>query len=260
MKRALLILAALWLAAAPAWAAAPVGDLLAGVAPGPDGAIDVLTVFAHQDDEAYAGGTLLKMKQQTSPPVRLHLACLTLGDLSGAKDVLHISGDYLGRIRKGELLSAAAVLEADEVIQWDYHDQGLKGADREELVAKLRDLIDRTHAEVVITHDPSGLTRHPDHVACAAAVLAAFPASNARRLYYSTYPAFIFYPVATLTIFKERAPRAQPTIKVDVRHYLKLKGLALDEHASQMKYSFSKLDVIQDRISPYEWFALGAEK
>jgi N-acetylglucosamine malate deacetylase 2 len=260
MKRALLLAAALIIAAAPAFASTPTGDLLTGVKPGPDGVIDVLTIFAHQDDEAYAGGTLLKLKLEGNPPVRLHLACLTLGDLSGAKDTLHISGDYLAKIRTGELQSAAAVFQADEVIQWDYHDQGLKGANREELVGKLRDLIAKTGAEVVITHDPSGLTRHPDHVVCAAAVTAAFPQSPAQRLYYSTYPAFIFYPVATLTIFHERAPRAQPTVKVDVRKYLKLKGLALDEHASQMKHSFSKLDVIQDRVSPYEWFALGAEK
>ncbi|HUT55910.1 MAG TPA: PIG-L deacetylase family protein [bacterium] len=246
-----------FLAAAAAGAAEPAGVLLEGVAPGPDGMIDVLTVFPHQDDESYAGGTLLALMDD--PRVRVHIACLTLGDKSDARWFLGVDEDELGRIRSGELLSAAAVYQAVEVIQLDYHDQGLKGADQEELVKKIVAIIDRTGAEVVITHDPSGLTRHPDHVACSAAVTQAFPLSGARRLYYATQPWWLYAQTSTFTPFHEKAPHVKPTITVNIRPQLTLKRLAIYEHVSQRFFSLVGVLLEQDAFIPREWFALAAE-
>jgi LmbE family N-acetylglucosaminyl deacetylase len=248
----------LLLAAAAARAAAPTGDLLEGVAPGPDGMIDVLTVFPHQDDESSAGGTLLGIKDD--PRVRIHLACLTLGDRSDARFFLGIKGEYLGRIRSGELVSAAAVYEAKEVIQLDYHDQGLKAADREDLINKIAGIIARTGAEVVITFDPSGLTRHPDHVTCSAAATQAFSRSGAHRLYYVTQPWWLFLQTSTITPFHEKAPHVPPTFKVKIRKQLTLKRLAFYEHASQKHFSLVGVIMEKDLLIPYEWFALAVEK
>jgi len=54
-KRTLIFMGLCMTLSASAWAV-PKGDLLEGVRPGPDGMIDVLTVFAHQDDESIYGG------------------------------------------------------------------------------------------------------------------------------------------------------------------------------------------------------------
>jgi len=248
----------IFLTAFVAKAETPTGSLLDGLAPGPDGKIDVLTIFPHQDDEFYAGGTLLKMKQD--PRVRIHIACLTLGDKSDARFWLHVDPDTLGRVRSGELVSAAAVYNAMEVIQLDYHDQGLKGADQAELDRKILDIINRTGAEVVITHDPSGLTRHPDHVFGSAAVTRAFPQSNAKRLYYATQPEWIYLPTSTITPFHEKGKHLKPTIKIDISDYLLLKRLAVYEHVSQARFSLVGLTVEQSLLVPYEWFSLGMEK
>jgi len=259
MNRKVMIAAMLAsLAGSAALAAGPAGVLVEGVAPGPDGKIDVLTVFPHQDDELNAGGTLLALRED--PRVRIHIACLTLGDKSDARWFLGVDGDYLGVIRSGELLSAAAVYRAAEVIQLDYHDQGLKGADREELVKKIVAIIDRSGAEVVITHDPSGLTRHPDHVACSAAVTSAFPLSGAQRLYYATQPWWLFMQTSTITPFHEKAPHLKPTITVDISKQLPLKRLAIYEHVSQRFFSLVGVLLEEDAMIPREWFALAAEK
>ena len=90
-------------------AAVPYCDLLARVAPGPDGKIDVLSVTAYPDDESiYAGGALVKLKKD--PRVRLHVVCMTNGDASDARFFMAVSREEMARIRAKELLAATAAL------------------------------------------------------------------------------------------------------------------------------------------------------
>jgi len=244
---------------ARAASAVPTGDLLDGLEPGPDGMIDVLTVFAHQDDESvYGGGTLLKMKQD--PSVRLHILCLTLGDMSEAKDQLGIESAHLGRIRSKELETSAAVYGAEEVIQFQYHDQGLADADADRVIAQIVEVINRVGAEMIITHDPGGVTAHTDHMACSRLTTEAFELSNARRLWYVTFPRFIYHiPFGVLGPTSGVTP-VYPEIKVNVRKYKKLKRMALYAHASQKHFSDVGLAMdITSRFN-YEYFALGGDK
>ena len=156
-------------------AAIPTGSLLDGVHPGPDGKINVITMFPHQDDETiFVGGTILKMKTE-DPRVRVHIMCFTLGELSGAMKTLKITPEFQGKIRTKELEAAATVLKADEVIQLDYHDQGLAKADYNQLVQKALDGIEKTHAEVVITYGPDGMSGHIDHRTLSRAVTRRVP-------------------------------------------------------------------------------------
>jgi len=230
-------------------------DILEGVKPGPDGKIDVLTIFPHQDDESiFVGGTLLKLK--ADPRVRTHILCLTLGDKSGAKDRLHISEPKMGEIRVAELQSAAADLGADELIQLKYHDQGLAGLDQAALVQELAGLIDRTGAEVVITYGPDGMSGHIDHRTLSRAVTSAFPSSSAQRLYYVSAPAWVSFLYRPLNHDRP----VPPTARVDIRAEKRLKKLALFAHASQFQFSSVGLSMEMLNALNYEWFALAAEK
>jgi N-acetylglucosamine malate deacetylase 2 len=231
----------------------PVGDLLQGVRPGPDGMIDVITIYPHEDDETiFTGGTILKMKED--PRVRVHIMCLTLGELSGAKKTLNITPEFQGKIRAQELKAAAAVLKADEVIQLDYHDQGLAGADQELLRQKVLAAIDETHAEVVITYGPDGMSGHIDHRTLCKAVTDVFPQSHAQRLYYAAMPSSLGH------IYKvvNRIGYTQADIAVDISPYKKLKKLALDEHATQVFFSGSTSTHVESMYD-HEWFKLAAE-
>jgi LmbE family N-acetylglucosaminyl deacetylase len=258
MKR-WLAMALLLLVCAPARARIPAGDLLAGVKPGADGMIDVLTVFAHPDDESfYLAGTLLKMK--SDPRVRLHIFCLTNGDKDRAGRSLGISEAELARIRVAELASAGAVLGAVSVIDQGYPDQGLAGADQDRLQREILDRIQGAGAEVVITHDPLGITAHPDHVTCSRATLAAFNRSAAQRLYYVTMARTRYRLNRMVSTFQAPAQPAYATFKVYIRPEKKMKKLALSAHASQRNFSmFNALAMKEDLLYDYEYFTLGAE-
>jgi LmbE family N-acetylglucosaminyl deacetylase len=259
MKKIWILVLALSMLGTQAFARVEKGDLLEGVKPGPDGMIDVLTVFAHQDDESIpGGGALLKMKKD--PRVRIHIMCLTLGDMSEAKDWLKITPAHLGRIRSEELETAAAVYQAEQVIQLQYHDQGLTSADQEQLVAEVRQVIEQVGAEIVITHEPSGTTGHPDHITTSRTATQAFPASCAQRLYYVTVPRYIyvirsaFSPV--LNPGGEIPDPVWPTLRVNIREEKKLKHLAMYSHASQKHFSLVGIGMDMMGVIPAEWFAL----
>ena len=254
MKKTLTIFLLLFFAAGAAAGYKQV-SLLDGIAPGPDGRIDVVTVFPHQDDESFwSGGTLQLLKQD--PRVRLTLICLTLGDKSRAKDRLGISGERLGQIRVKELQLAAQVYQADGLIQLDYHDQGLEAAGDANVTARIVELLKGIGPEVIITYGPDGVTNHIDHRACCRDATAAFKDSGAQRLYYVTAPPW----VTRLT--SRHVPRpVMPTIKVDIRSMKKLKNLALHSHASQADFDYSMggaMDFV--KLLNYEWFAVAAER
>jgi N-acetylglucosamine malate deacetylase 2 len=254
-----LIVAAFLFFSHPALAAVPFGDLLAGVVAGPDGMIDVVSFTAHPDDEAiYAGGTLIKMK--TDPRVRLHVVCLTNGDASDARLFMAKSAEEMARIRAGEYQAAGRALGADDIIQLPYHDQGLKPADPVRLVDEIVAIMERTGAEVVITHDPGGITGHPDHVTCSRAVTAAFARSQAQRLYYATMSKPRYLAAWTLSPIREPSRPAWPTLAVDIHAERDQKRKAIMAHESQMKHSLVGLDLPLFYWNNTEWFASGGSK
>lgn len=261
MKKPLVILLALVMSALPASGRIIEADLLAGVRPGPDGKIDVLTVFAHPDDETfYLGGTLLKLKDD--PRVRLHIFCLTTGGKDEAARNLGVSEAELGRIRVGELRAAANVLRADSVADAGYPDQGLAGADFNVLRKQVLEMMQAVGAEVVFTHDTLGITAHPDHMTCHRAVVSVFPDSPAQRLYYVSMARGRYLANRAVSIFDDGGARPDfATRKVDVRKYKKLKHLALCSHASQANFSvWNGLAVYEDLLYNHEFFVLGASQ
>ncbi|HUT53118.1 MAG TPA: PIG-L deacetylase family protein [bacterium] len=259
MRRKAWVVAAVLLAAFSAQAHVPDGDLLAGVTPGPDGKIDVLTVFSHQDDESiYGGGALFKMKRD--PRVRLYILCMTFDQTSGAKDALKITPDHIGNIRAQELKTAAAVYEAEEVIQFMYASRTLNRQDPEELIGRIKEVIDRVGAEIVLTHDPAGITGHWDHVTCSRVATAAFWRSGAERLYYPTLPMYLYRPLRAFQEYDTVGEPAAPTLRVDIRAEKKLKRMACAAHASQMV--FTEVGTLTDffLVLDHEYFALGGQK
>ena len=261
MRKILLIFGVVvfFLSGFAARAKVPEGNLLTDIKPDKNGRIDVIVVFAHQDDESiYEGGTLLKLKKD--PRVHLFLLCLTFDQTSEAKDNLKITPDHIARIRVQELLTAAAVYEADEVIQFKYASRTLKDVEPEKLIKEIKAVMDRVDAEIVITHDPAGLTGHKDHITCSKATTLAFSRANAQALYYFTLPKMWYRMILAANTTDPTPPPVFPDFKVNVRAEKKLKRMAIFAHASQMVFSevvhlaefFLALD--------YEYFAVGGKK
>lgn len=139
----------------------------------PNGRV-LLAVLAHPDDESFGmGGTLALYAAQG---VQVHLICATGGEV-GMMDPEYMEGfDSVRARREHELRCAASHLGLAGVYFLGYRDSGMPGspenqhpealvnAPEEEAVAAVVYYIRKLCPQVVLTFDPIGGYRHPDHI------------------------------------------------------------------------------------------------
>jgi N-acetyl-1-D-myo-inositol-2-amino-2-deoxy-alpha-D-glucopyranoside deacetylase len=148
----------------------------------------LLAVLAHPDDESFGmGGTLALYAQRG---VEVHLICATRGE-AGMMDPEHLKGyASVAEKRVSELRCAARILGLRTVHFLGYRDSGMPGsadnqhpqalvaAPLEEVAAQITHLIRQVKPQVVLTFDPIGGYRHPDHIAIHKATVMAFEAAG----------------------------------------------------------------------------------
>lgn len=168
----------------------------------------ILSVLAHPDDESFGmGGTLALYAEEG---VRVYLICATRGEAGEVGPDYLQNYDSIGDLREAELRCAASHLGLAGVYFLDYRDSGMTGsADNQhpqaliqaplaEVAAKIVSIIREVKPQVVLTFDPIGGYRHPDHIAIHQATRQAFqlagdpefpgdlPAYQPVKLYYHT--------------------------------------------------------------------------
>lgn len=175
----------------------------------------ILAVLAHPDDESFGmGGTLALYASQGA---RVYLVCATRGEV-GTVDQEYMKGfESIAELRESELRCAAQHLGLTEVFFLNYRDSGMPGSEdnhhpdaqvnrpAEEVAARVVHYIRRLKPDVVLTFDPIGGYRHPDHIQTHQATVMAFekaadasfhPEAGApfqpRALYYHTIPRGMF--------------------------------------------------------------------
>ncbi len=174
----------------------------------------LLAVLAHPDDETFGtGGTLALYARQG---VEVHLVCATRGEV-GDVDPQYMAGfSSVADVRVSELRCAAGILGLAGVHFLDYRDSGMPGSSNnhhpnslasaplDEVAAKVAHYYNLLQPQVVITFDPIGGYRHPDHIAIQKATTLAFDAAHnghqrypdpqslpsfaPQKLYYQTIP------------------------------------------------------------------------
>ena len=172
----------------------------------------LLAVLAHPDDETFGtGGTLALYAERC---VEVHLVCATRGE-AGDMDADCLDGfDSVAERRVSELRCAAGILGLSGVHFLNYRDSGMPGtednqhpqalinAPLEEVAGHVVHYIRVLKPQVVITFDPIGGYKHPDHIAIHKATVQAFqlagdpnypgpsglPAYQPQKLYYSIFP------------------------------------------------------------------------
>jgi len=168
----------------------------------------ILSVLAHPDDESFGmGGTLALYAEQG---VEVHLVCATRGE-AGEVGPDYLQGfDSIADLREAELRWAAAHLGLAGLHFLGYRDSGMPGSEDnvhpnalvqapvDEVAAKITHHIREIRPQVVLTFDPIGGYRHPDHIAIHKAAVAAFdlaadeghqnglPPFKPQKLYYHT--------------------------------------------------------------------------
>ena len=160
----------------------------------------LLVVLAHPDDESFGpGGTLARYALHGA---NVHYLCGTRGEV-GMADPEHLAG-YASpaEMRWAELACAAEQLGLTSVIHLGYRDSGMPGspdnshpnalvaAPAAEAAARIAHHIRALKPQVVITHDPIGGYRHPDHIAIHKATVAAFHAAGDPSTFPDSLPGY----------------------------------------------------------------------
>ena len=171
----------------------------------------LLAVLAHPDDESFGmGGTLALY---ASRGVDVHLVCATRGEVGEVPPELLAGFDSIAELRESELHCAAGILGLKGVHFLGYRDSGMPGSPDnihpralaaqplDEVAANVVCYIRELKPQVVLTFDPIGGYRHPDHIAIQRAAVRAFeqaanpafapeslPVHQPGRLYFHVMP------------------------------------------------------------------------
>jgi LmbE family N-acetylglucosaminyl deacetylase len=156
------------------------------------GAVRILGVFAHPDDEAFcAAGTLAKYVEAGAEAM---VVSATRGQAGQIRDAHAATRRSLGAVREQELRDACKVLGVQHALCLDYGDGTLADVDRVELQDAVLEQFRGFEPDVVITFGDDGAYGHPDHVAISQATTDAFARARTElarapgRLYHSHFP------------------------------------------------------------------------
>jgi len=233
----------------------------------------IAAFLAHPDDETFGlGGTLALYARKGYDTYSI---CATRGE-AGTVDEEHLRGfKDTAEMRTDELMRAAKILGLKGVYFLGYRDSGMPGTEEnkhpdaqinhsvDEVAARVVKYIRELKPDIVITHDPIGGYKHPDHIHLHKATKLAFekaddasfhPEAGApfkpRALYYQVFPrGFLKWAVRLMPLLgqdptkfgrnkdvniKELAKVDFPVhVRLDIASVADIKFEAGAQHASQ---------------------------
>jgi len=191
----------------------------------------LLAVFAHPDDESLnIGGLLAKAKKEG---IETYLVCLTKGE-KGVVDP-GVSGERLGKQRTKELNQAGEILGLTKIFTGGLPDGDLYNQ-QERIKQILEEIMVQIQPGVVITHDPSGGTGHPDHITASLAVKSVLSSSLTVKIN-------LYFVVLEEKLRKMAKKSGQPKVNwrlmpepthcLDIASFAEVKAKACLAHQSQ---------------------------
>ena len=199
----------------------------------------LLGVFAHPDDETFGPGGTLALYARRG--VATHVVCATRGEAGEAHSDLR-GYESKAAMREAELHCASRILGLTSVSYLGYRDSGMPNSPDNrhpqatinapilEVARKIARHIRDGRPQVVITFDPIGGYRHPDHIAVHRATVEAFHIAGDRnvefdglapyapqKLYYHTFPRrWLRFGVTLLRLFGQDPRRFGKNKDVDL--------------------------------------------
>ena len=232
----------------------------------------ILAVLAHPDDETFGlGGTLAFYAKKGYD---VYYVCATRGEVGAADEEFMQGYETIAEMRTAELTRAAKILGLKEVFFLGYRDSGMPGSEHnkhpdaqvahsvDEVAGKVVKYIRDLKPDIVLTFDPIGGYKHPDHIHIQKATTLAFEKADDASfypevgstykpfaLYYQVFPRwFLKWAVHIMPIFG-RDPRKFGRngdidltdliadfpihVSVDIRSVAEIKSHASAQHASQ---------------------------
>ena len=197
----------------------------------------LLGIFSHPDDEMSVGPLLAKYAKAGHV---VYLVAITSGQKGVTAHANLPAGDQLGAAREEELRCAAKNLGIKPPILLQFQDQGISTLPvMEQVAGRLREVIQQTKPQVLITWGPDGVTGHPDHRATSVLVSQVFQ----QRALLQHQPQKLYYVVSP----ESKAPKAPPfgrlpfhtvsdifiTTEVNGREWLDAAYAAVECHKTQ---------------------------
>ncbi|WP_204912545.1 PIG-L family deacetylase [Microlunatus spumicola] len=153
-----------------------------------DRPLRVLGLFAHPDDEVFCvGGTIARA---AAAGAETAVVSLTRGEAGQIRDSATATRRTLGVTRVAELEAATAALGVGHVECYDLGDGNLARMPYDDVVALVREVLDRLRPDVVVTFGDDGGFGHPDHMTSSHAVLSARAGmADPPRVLHARFPA-----------------------------------------------------------------------
>ena len=222
----------------------------------------LLFIYAHPDDESFGVAGIARMYADRGDDIALVTA--TRGDAGRAGEPPLCSREELPARREAELREAARILGIGQVTVLDYLDKHLAEAPVEQIRRDLVTAIRHHRPRVVVTFDPDGGNRHPDHVAISRFTSDAVAASRDARWYPDAGGAHHVERLLWISpVMPWEAPKSpdlsqEPGVDflIDISRYRDVKAAALRAHRTQNvpidRHFFNLPDV--DKILSVETF------
>ncbi len=232
----------------------------------------ILSVLAHPDDESFGMGGTLALYAKNGYDT--YYICATRGEAGSADEEFMQGFKDTAEMRTDELMRAAKILGLKDVFFLGYRDSGMPGMEAnqhpdaqinhsvDEVAGRVVKYIRELKPDVVLTFDPIGGYKHPDHIHIQRATTLAFekaddasfhPEAGApfkpRALYYHVFPrGFLKWMTRLMPLFG-KDPRKWGRngdidltelivdfpvhVSVDIHPVTEVKRQAGEQHASQ---------------------------
>ena len=175
----------------------------------------LLAVLAHPDDESFGmGGTLALYARRGA---QVHLLCATRGEAGEVDPELLADFNSVAERRESELCCAASSLGLTSVSFLGYRDSGMPGAPDsihpealtrqplEDVAMRIVQVIRQYRPQVVVTFDPIGGYKHPDHIHIHRATRLAFYQAGERDIqteYPPHQPQKLYYHIIPMSLLR----------------------------------------------------------
>jgi LmbE family N-acetylglucosaminyl deacetylase len=206
----------------------------------------MLGVFAHPDDETYSiGGCMARYGEEGVVSTVLSFTRGEAGQIGGG---VSATRETLGAVREAELREACRLCSCMDVRFVGTPDSGTKVT--EEGIQAIVDVLRELKPEILVSMEPEGITRHPDHIAVSQMTTEAFERVReegyVKRLFLSAEPtASLKGWMSELErrglqwiskddpLYPQPSPDQSIACIVDVTPWLATKAAALKAHVSQ---------------------------
>lgn len=149
----------------------------------------ILYIFPHPDDESF--GPAHAISKQRRQGHEVYLLTLTKGGATKQRHKFGYSIEEMGEVRYKEMLNVEKVLNLSKMTVLDLPDSGLKEMDPGDIEKVIREEIERTEPDVIVTYAVHGISGFHDHLVSHAVVKSVFAemkekASYLKRLAFFT--------------------------------------------------------------------------